>query len=181
MSLGKQSQPSMPARMKPGGSGLASCVGTVPNGNSIDTGSVGAKTFTVNAVDNAGNLASLTHHYRVVYAFSGFFQPVDNLPTMNVVKAGLSIPVRLSLSGDQGLAIFAAGYPASPKIPCTGGTEDAIEETVKAGSSSLTYDAASDTYTYVWVTNSAWAGTCRQLNIRLKDGSEHMANFKFLR
>ena len=42
-----------------GGSGLASCVGTVPNGSPIDTGSVGAKTFTVNAADNAGNLASL--------------------------------------------------------------------------------------------------------------------------
>ena len=164
-----------------GGSGIAACVGTVPNGSPIDTGSVGAKTFTVNAADNAGNFVSLTHHYNVVYAFSGFFQPVDNLPTLNVVKAGVSIPVRFSLSGNQGLAIFAAGYPAAAKIACIGAPEDAIEETVTVGSSGLSYDAASNTYTYVWKTNSAWAGTCRQLNIRLKDGTEHKANFKFVR
>jgi hypothetical protein len=165
-----------------GGSGLASCVGTVPNGSPIDTGSVGAKTFTVDAADQAGNVASLTYHYSVVYNFSGFFQPVDNLPTMNVVQAGVGVPVKFSLSGDHGLDIFAAGYPVSPKIACVSGTpQDAIEETIIVGSSSLSYDAASDTYTYVWKTNKAWANTCRQLNITLNDGTEHKANFKFVR
>jgi len=143
---------------------------------------VGAKTFTVNAADNAGNLASLTHYYSVVYNFSGFFQPVDNLPTLNVVRAGATVPVKFSLSGDQGLDILAAGYPASQQIVCDTSTpQDAIEETVTAGSSSLSYDAASDTYTYLWRTSKAWAGTCRQLNVRLNDGTEHKANFKFVR
>ena len=115
-----------------------------------------------------------------VYGFSGFFQPVDNLPTLNVVKAGASIPVRFSLNGDQGLDIFAAGYPASLRIACdSAAPQDVIEETVTPGSSSLSYDAASDTYTYVWTTSKAWAGTCRQLNVRLNDGTEHKANFKF--
>lgn len=118
----------------------------------------------------------------VVYNFSGFFPPVDNLPTLNVVQAGVGVPVRFSLNGDQGLDIFAAGYPDSQKIVCTGGTpQDAIEETIIVGSSSLSYDAASDTYTYVWKTSKVWANTCRQLIIRLNDGSEHKANFKFVR
>ncbi|HEY7628136.1 MAG TPA: ExeM/NucH family extracellular endonuclease, partial [Ilumatobacteraceae bacterium] len=45
------------------------------------------------------------------YDFSGFFQPVDNLPTTNTVKAGQAVPVKFSLNGNQGLDIFAMGYP----------------------------------------------------------------------
>jgi len=118
----------------------------------------------------------------VGYNFSGFFQPVDNLPTLNVVQAGVGVPVRFSLSGDHGLDIFAAGYPISQKIACNSAApQDAIEETVIVGSSRLSYDAASDTYTYVWKTSKSWAGTCRQLLIRLNDGTEHQANFRFVR
>jgi predicted outer membrane repeat protein len=165
-----------------GGSGLVACVGTVPNGEPINIGSVGAASFTVNAADNAGNVASLTHSYRVVYEFSGLFQPVDDRPTLNVVRAGLGIPVRFSLSGDRGLTIFAAGYPASVKIPCpSGAPEDAIEQTAKVSSSSLAYDALSDTYTYRWKSDTAWAGACRQLTLRLNDGTERVADFKFVR
>lgn len=163
-----------------GGSGLASCVGSVANGSLIDTSSVGTKSFTVNAADNAGNPASVTHNYSVVYNFNGFFQPVDNLPTFNTVKAGRAIPVKFSLGGDQGLAIFAEGYPVSQQVACEGGAPvDAIEQTVTAGGSSLSYDPVKDTYTYVWKTNSAWKGQCRTLIVKLSDGTEHTANFKF--
>ena len=41
-----------------GGSGVASCAGPVASGSPIDTASVGSKTFTVQASDNAGNAAS---------------------------------------------------------------------------------------------------------------------------
>jgi len=114
------------------------------------------------------------------FNFSGFFQPVDNLPTLNMVKAGQAIPVKFSLNGDQGLNIFAAGYPRSQNIECDSTTVvDGIEETVTAGSSSLSYDPSTDTYTYVWKTNKAWANTCRQLVVKLNDGTYHQANFKF--
>jgi len=56
---------------------------------------------------------------------------------------------------------------------------DAIEQTVTVGGSRLSYDPATDTYIYKWKTNKAWAGTCRQLIVKLSDGTEHMANFKF--
>ena len=48
-----------------GGSGLASCVGTVADGQAIDTATVGPQTFTVTATDHAGNTAEVTRHYRV--------------------------------------------------------------------------------------------------------------------
>ena len=163
-----------------GGSGLASCVGDVPTGSPIDTSSVGARTFTVNATDNTGNASSASVSYSVIYNFSGFFSPVDNLPVLNTVKAGRAIPVKFSLGGDQGLDIFAAGYPKVQQIACASSAPgDAIEETVTSGGSSLQYDPASDTYTYVWKTQKSWAGTCRQLIVKLDDGTEYVANFKF--
>jgi len=115
-----------------------------------------------------------------MYNFSGFFQPVDNLPTLNLVNAGHAIPVKFSLGGNYGLNIFAAGYPKSEQIVCNSNVlVDGIEQTVNAGSSSLSYDPASDQYNYVWKTEQSWAGTCRQLVVKLNDGTYHRANFKF--
>jgi hypothetical protein len=114
-----------------------------------------------------------------VFNFSGFFQPVDNLPTLNSVKAGSAVPVKFSLGGNQGLNIFAAGYPASRTVACdTSAPSDAIEQTVNPGGSTLAYDAVSDQYNYVWKTDKSWANTCRQLVVRLSDGTDHMAVFK---
>jgi hypothetical protein len=113
------------------------------------------------------------------YTFTGFFQPVDTFPTLNVAKAGSAIPVKFSLHGDQGLDIMAAASPASQPIPCDStALVDPIEQTVTAAGSSLTYDPTVDQYIYVWKTNKEWAGTCRQLVVTLKDGNAHRANFK---
>ena len=114
------------------------------------------------------------------YNFTGFFQPVDNAPIFNVVKGGSSIPVKFSLGGFQDLDIFLSGYPISRQIACdTSASLDAIEQTVTAGGSSLSYDPTTDQYTYVWKTNKPWTGTCRQLVVIFKDGSIHYANFQF--
>jgi hypothetical protein len=141
---------------------------------------VGTTTVNVTATDGAGNQASCSFTVTVRYNFAGFFQPVDNPPVVNAVNAGQAIPVKFSLSGNKGLNIFAAGYPLSQAIACsfTGGTSN-IEETVTAGASSLSYDAAADQYSYVWKTDKAWEGTCRQLIVKLTDGTTHVANFQF--
>ncbi len=178
--LGQAVSADYTCRDEAGGLGLASCSGDVASGDLIDTSSVGAKSFTVSAADNAGNPASLTHHYSVVYNFSGFFQPVDNLPTLNVVKGGAGVAVKFSLGGDQGLGVLAAGFPTSRPVTCdSAAPSDPIEETMVAGNSGLSYDALTDVYAYTWKTNKAWAGTCRQLIVKLVDGTEHTANFKF--
>jgi len=161
-------------------SGVASCVGSVPSGSLIDTASVGVKTFSVEATDAAGNRATVTVNYRVIYPWTGFFQPVDNLPVFNQVSASRSVPVKFSLGGDRGLSIFAAGYPTSRSITCaTGNPVDDIEQPGNAGTSSLSYDPITGQYTYTWKTEKAWAGTCRQFVIRLVDGTDHTASFKF--
>jgi serine protease AprX len=116
--------------------------------------------------------------FRVVWPFTGLFQPVDNLPTLNVANAGSAIPVKFSLGGDRGLAIMAAGFPASTRIDCSSSApQDTIEQTVTAGQSSLSF--GSGQYVYVWKSLSAWAGTCRELEVKLVDGTDIKAKFKF--
>jgi len=168
------------------GDGSAALQGTV-SGNSCSGPShvysaVGAYTVTVTVTDKDGGTGTSASTHAVIYAFSGFFQPVDNPPVLNQAPAGVGIPVKFSLGGDQGLNIFAAGYPKSDVVVCdTSAVVDGIEETVTAGSSGLTFNALTGQYTYVWKTNKSWAGTCRQLVVKLVDGTSHRANFKFVK
>lgn len=112
------------------------------------------------------------------YAFGGFTSPVDNLPVTNVAKPGRAIPVRFSLGGDQGRNIFAAP-PSSQRVACeNGATVDGIEETL-ATASQLTYSAGTGLYQLGWNTERSWAGTCRELVLSFRDGSEARARFAF--
>jgi HYR domain/Domain of unknown function DUF11 len=141
---------------------------------------VGTTTNTFRVTDAVGNTTECSFKVTVLYNFSGFFQPVDNLPTFNSVQAGRAIPVKFSLSGNKGLNIFPVGTPDSQQIACDNGAPvSEIEDTVNAGNSSLSYDAANDQYIYVWKTSNSWAGTCRKLIITLNDGTTHIAYFKF--
>ena len=71
----------------------------------------GPTTVTMSAVDAAGNSAHGSFTVTVVYSWTGFFSPVDNLPTLNVAKAGSAITVKFSLAGDKGLADLRFGLP----------------------------------------------------------------------
>lgn len=114
------------------------------------------------------------------YEFSGFTAPVDAWPVTNSMKAGAAVPVKFSLGGDRGLELFAAGSPSSRPVSCDANAPtDLVEQTVSAGGSSLAYDAATDTYTYVWKTERGWAGICRQLDLAFADGTSAQAKFSF--
>ena len=118
----------------------------------------------------------------MVYDFAGFFRPIDAAPTLNRVKAGSAIPLKFSLAGNQGFNIIAPGSPTSRPVACDSSTpSDPVEETSTAGGSSLAYDPLTDTYTYVWKSARAWAGTCRELTLALDDGTLHLALFRFTR
>jgi subtilisin family serine protease len=132
------------------------------------------------ARDRAGNMAApVSSTYQVIFGWSDFAQPID-LGAVNTVKAGSAVPVKFGLAGDQGLAVLAAGYPKVQQVACVSGApQDAIEETVTAGSSSLTYQADSGRYIYVWKTAKSLAGTCGRLEVKLIDGTSHFASFQF--
>jgi len=158
--------------------GVATCDGTRPNGQNIDTSTLGQKTFTVTSTDLSGNRTTVTAHYSVTYKFAGFLQPVDNLPALNQLNAGQAVPVKFTLDGDQGLAIFAPGSPSSSPIACDAAAPiDVVEQTLTTSNSGLSYGGGQ--YSYVWKTEKAWAGSCRQLSLVFKDGTAHYAHFKF--
>jgi hypothetical protein len=166
--------------------GVASCTATndgtaITNGQNVKASPYGPHALVVTATDLSGNTTTVTANYTVGFRFGGFFQPVDNPPILNLVKAGSSVPLNFSLGGNQGLGILASGSPSSTQIGCdNAASTDAIEDTTgTAGQSGLTYDSKSGQYSYVWKTVKAWASTCRRLSLTLTDGTVHIANFKF--
>lgn len=165
-------------------SGLA----TAQNGSvALDTSSVGSRTATVPAgaaQDKVGlGSAAATCTYSTVYDFKGFFQPIDNKDAngnfvFNKAKAGSTIPVKFSLGGDQGMDILlSTPSTVSVTAPVSAST-DLIEETTTA-TSGLKYDAVANQYVYNWKTDAKWAGTSRQLVVKLADGTIQRANFSF--
>lgn len=75
-----------------GGSGVATCSGTVASGSPIDTASVGSKTFTVNATDKVGNVAPpQSVSYSVSYGVCILYDPT------RAVQSGSTIPLKIQL------------------------------------------------------------------------------------
>lgn len=169
----------------PGATASDGCAGNLTASivvtGSVDTNTVGFYALTYSVSDPSGHSDTKVRTVQVLpYNFTGFFSPIDNPPVFNEMKAGQAAPVKFSLGGNQGLNIFAAGSPSSVQINCS--TSDPIlpvEETETAGQSSLSYDATTNQYKYTWKTDSTWKNTCRQLTVTLRDGTVHVAKFKF--
>jgi len=142
---------------------------------------VGSYDVTVTVADKDGGVsAPLTRSVHVGYDFSGFFQPVENLPFRNLVRAGTGVPVRFSLGGDYGFDIFAEGFPTAMITSCDPALQiERVGRRVRTTLSELTYSSQRAEYTYVWKTEKEWAGSCRLLVVRLNDGTERQALFEF--
>src|SRR5262249_32324258 len=107
------------------GSGLlASCNGSVPNGASIDTSSVGTKSFTVTAADAVGNKTDATVPYRVIFASSGLcygapghaiLEPIaqDGSRVFNQLT---TVPAKFRVCDAGGNSIGAPGVVSSFKL-----------------------------------------------------------------
>lgn len=143
------------------GSGVAACV----TADTLDTGSVGWKSFTVTATDRAGRTSATTHWYHVVYDFSGLSLVGDN-----PYKAGQTVPMSWSLDGIGDLDTVESLTVA----PCD--EPDAREQLAMPGGSGLFYNAAADTFHVNWKTQKAWGAGCRQIQLALDDGEEHRLN-----
>ena len=168
-----------------GGSGVASCAGTVANGELVDTSSFGQHTFEVSASDNAGNTTSTAVTYTVAYDFDGFRWPVRNAPTMNKWKAAIPVPIRFSLNGFRGARPEADGFPRSTR--CGGGDVEVARAPAKASKKdraskkdpAFRYVRRTDEYVMLWKTDQKWNGSCRDFVLQLDDGSVHVARFQF--
>ncbi len=143
----------------------------------VVTGSIGTKSVSCTATDSANNTSLKSVAYTVISSFTGFVG-LSAPPALNAAKAKGSISVKFDLGGDRGLQILAAGSPTSQAIGCvTLAVIPGALETPTAGG--LTYSSRARLYTYDWRTDKAWVGTCRQLIVKLADGSERRVNFQF--
>jgi hypothetical protein len=99
---------------------------------------------------------------------------------VNSENAGLAIPINFSLGGNQGLSVIVPGYSTATQVDCkTKAQIGRSVQTTTAGTSGFSYDALSNTYTYLWKTDKSVAGTCQKYTLLLIDGSDHLAYFQF--
>jgi len=93
-------------------SGLASMQGTL-NGSPVTSGStltlthLGTNTFTLTATDVAGNTATRSSTFAVVYNFIGFLPPISN-DGSGVFKLGSTVPVKFQLTDANGAYVSTA-------------------------------------------------------------------------
>ncbi len=80
------------------GSGVDTCSGTVSSGSSFDTSTVGLNNFTVTATDVAGNSATKTTNYHVIYN-------VTLAPLKKTAKLGSAVQVEYVLQDGTGSVI----------------------------------------------------------------------------
>ena len=92
-----------------GFSGVATCVGTAPNGTNVDTSTLGNHAFTVNATDNAGNASTQTVIYVVTYNICLLYDP-----TRPLIQSGATVPIRLQLCDANGVNLSSPTITVTP-------------------------------------------------------------------
>ncbi len=160
-------------------SGLASCAVTVGGGNS---NGVGTFTWTATAKDKAGNVSTATGSYKVIYAYDGFLQPINDTAhqvgtTTSVFKAGSTVPVKLVLKNAAGAIVQPAVAPEW-LTPVKGSSMTApVDESVYTASadSGTSFRPDSGQWIYNWKTGSA-GGNYWRIGVRLDDGQVYYVN-----
>jgi hypothetical protein len=122
-------------------SGVASCAGTVANGAQFSTNAVGPQSFSVNALDQAGNPASATRNYSVAYAPAGtscldspghsILQPIE-LSGTSVFKQKSTVPAKFRVCDANGQSIGTANVVTQFRLAqvIAGTTSEAVNEPV---------------------------------------------------
>lgn len=156
------------------GSGPDTCIGNVASGSPIDTSSVGARSFTVSAVDRAGNPAQVTVQYTVAHKFAW----LTSENTLKHARAGDPLYFKFSLGINAGNAIVQNGYPKMQPVSCGNGA--ALGPSMPLATlSGIQYLAGPRYYQFIWNTDRGWAGSCYQVHLMLTDGLDRTLTVKF--
>ena len=123
--------------------------------------------------DNAGNTASASATYQVVYDFGGFGPPIG---ATNNDKAGSAVPIKFDLGGNQGLNVLAPNSPSFQETDCTTGAPIGPPVATVANNA---FSYSGNHYQYVWKTPKSLAGKCGTLQVTMIDGTTHTAAFTF--
>lgn len=156
-------------------SGIASATGSAPNGTAIDTASVGTKTFTVEAVDLAGNLETTTITYYVRYNFTGLLEPIggDGGKDFN----GNTVPVKFLLTDANGSSAPNAVARLYLTGPGSGGEIEAVSTSNATTGNLFRYDSGDEQYIFNLNTRDLQDGIW-ELRISLDDGTSQYATIE---
>jgi hypothetical protein len=163
-----------------GGSGIAtqSC-------GPVLTNTVGTKTVTCTATDNAGNTATTTISYKVIYRFDGFLQPINDTGhtqtcgspcTISIFKGGSTIPVKFQLKDANGNVVQSASLPIWLTPQKGSATSSMVGESLysdpSTSGSNYRYDG-SGKYIYNWSTKGFTSGYYWRIGVKLDDGQTY--------
>ncbi len=140
---------------------------------SADTSSAGSKAVSITGQDNAGNGASANCAYTVSFNFAGLFAPIDRPNVMNMSKAGQAIPLKWRLTDYLGNPVtsLTSVTVAVSSISCSQGSESPDELEEYASGSSGLQNLGGGYYQFNWKTPTSYAGSCKQLNLNLGEGT----------
>jgi hypothetical protein len=102
---------------------------------------------------------------------------------VNNAKAGSAIPVKWQITDLDGTPVSDPASFASLtsySVGCGSFSDDSVDELEEfsAGASGLQY-LGDGYWQFNWKTKKSYAGHCRIMVLKLGDGSEHTAYFKF--
>jgi hypothetical protein len=175
ITLGQTANAAYSCADESGGSGLATCTGTVANGTPIATGTVGTKSFTVNATDNAGNPSSATVTYTVAYRFGGVLQPV-NADGSSIFKAGSTVPVKFQMFDSSGAPVSTASATltyAKISNSVAGDEAEAVSTANATIGNAFRYDSTAHQYIFDLSTKGWTTGTYRLSIHSTNDGQSY--------
>jgi hypothetical protein len=148
----------------------------------VVTNTVGPHTVTCTATDNAGNTATATVSYNVIYRFDGFLQPINDTGhtqscgspcTVSIFKGGSTVPVKFQLKDANGNIVQAVSLPIWIAPQKGNATSSPVDESIYSdpatSGSNYLWDGSSR-YTYNWSTKNFAAGYYWRIGVRLDDG-----------
>jgi hypothetical protein len=164
-----------------GGTGVAS-----QSCGTLDTSTVGTKSVTCTATDNAGNTKSATVTYQVIYRFDGFLQPINDTNhtqvcgapcPISVFKGGSTVPVTFQLKDAFGNIVQSASLPLwlTPQkgSTITGSVDETVYSNPATTGSTYYWDSTTQKYTYNWSTKGYATGYLWRIGVTLDDGQTY--------
>jgi hypothetical protein len=150
------------------------------NCDPVITSSINSHTVNCTATDNAGNHATDSAAYGVVYDFVGFTSPIDNLPVLNLAKAGQTIPLKWRILDANGVPVtnLTSVTVSAVSLSCSANTTLDLIEEYAAGGSGL-QNLGNGYYQWNWKTPTTYVNSCKTLKLDLGDGLVHTALFQF--
>ncbi|HKP37925.1 MAG TPA: choice-of-anchor Q domain-containing protein [Pyrinomonadaceae bacterium] len=137
-------------------SGVASCAGSAPNGSALVTGSPGAKSFTVDATDAAGNAAQMAITYTVVFGVAASFDQTK------AHKSGSTVPIKVRLLDANGTNVSSMGIVvhAISVVQTSSQAATSLDDSGKSNPDfDFRYDAAIGGYSFNLKTSGYGTGT----------------------